>query len=108
VHGKGYYLNFAKFADPGDQMAGDTPRYISACRTDPIRNLDLNLSKKFRVSERVSLELRGEFFNAFNHPNFGAPNTRFSTSGQGSFGLFLDSQPNNQWRHGQLGARLEF
>jgi len=109
VQGKGYYLNAAAFANPGDQTAGDTPRYISSCRTDPIRNLDLNLSKKFQVREGVTFELRGEFFNAFNHPNFGAPNTRFSSaSSPGSFGLFQDSQPNNQWRHGQLGVRLEF
>jgi hypothetical protein len=109
LNGKGYYLNAAAFANPGDETAGNTPRYISSCRTDPIRNLDINVSKKFSVGERVSLELRGEFFNAFNHPNFGAPNTRFSSStNPGSFGLFQDSQPNNQWRHGQLGLRVEF
>jgi hypothetical protein len=59
------------------------------------------------VGERVSLEIRGEFFNAFNHPNFGAPNTRYSAASQGSFGLF-QNQPNNQWRHGQLGIRATF
>jgi hypothetical protein len=69
----------------------------------------MNVAKKFHVGERVSLELRGEFFNAFNHPNFGAPNTRFSSStSPGSFGLFQDSQPSNQWRHGQIGLRAEF
>ena len=108
VHGKGSYLNVDAFQDPGDQIAGDTPRYISACRTDPIRNLDMNISKKFQFKENVSLELRGEFFNTFNHPNFGAPLTKWS-SGSGSFGQFnADGQPNNQWRHGQLGVRLEF
>ncbi len=115
LHGKGVYLNAAAFASPGDEVAGNTPRYISSCRTDPIRNLDMNISKTFKIHERVSLELRGEFFNAFNHPNFGAPNTRVrcavaanSVCSQGSFGLFQDSQPNGQWRHGQLGIRLEF
>jgi hypothetical protein len=109
LSGKGYYLNTAAFEAPLDQTAGNTPRYISACRTDPIRNLDMNISKKFQIREGISLELRGEFFNAFNHPNFGAPNTRFvSATNQASFGTFQDSQPNNQWRHGQLGARLEF
>ncbi|HSS97985.1 MAG TPA: carboxypeptidase-like regulatory domain-containing protein [Terriglobales bacterium] len=109
VHGKGAYLNWDSFKDPGDQIAGDTPRYISGCRTDAIRNLDMNVSKKFQFRENVSLELRGEFFNTFNHPNFGAPLTRFNPNGQGSFGQFTaDGQPNNQWRHGQLGVRLEF
>jgi hypothetical protein len=88
-------------------VAGNTPRYISGCRTDPIRNLDQTLAKTFQIGERVSLELRGELFNAFNHPNFGAPTTRYSAASAGSFGLFQD-QPNNQWRHGQLGLRATF
>jgi len=108
LNGKGSYLRAAAFANPGDQMAGNTPRYISDCRSDPLRNLDMNVSKKFQFREHVSLELRGEFFNAFNHPNFGSPNTRFNPQRQGSFGTFQNSQPSNQWRHGQLGIRAEF
>lgn len=108
VSGKGYYLNFDAFKNPGDEVAGSTPRYISTCRTDPIRNLDQSVSKTFTFRENMTLEIRGEFFNIFNHPNFGAPNTRFNPSGQGSFGLFQDSQPSNQWRHGQIGIRFAF
>jgi hypothetical protein len=106
VFGAGSYLNLDAFTNPGDEVAGDTPRYIDNCRTDPIRNLDQTLAKTFQIGERVSLELRGELFNAFNHPNFGAPGTRYAP-GSGSFGDF-QSQPNNQWRHGQLGIRATF
>ena len=35
---------------------------------------DLNLNKRFTVTERVKLELGGSFFNILNHPNFGLPN----------------------------------
>jgi len=35
--------------------------------------LDLALAKTTRVKENVSLELRAEAFNLFNHPNFGIP-----------------------------------
>lgn len=115
LNGKGPYLNPEAFEGPGDQMAGNTPRYISSCRTDSIRNLDMNVSKTFKIHENITLQLRGEFFNAFNHPNFGAPNTRIScgsiddlSCSAGSFGQFQDSQPDNQWRHGQLGIRLMF
>jgi hypothetical protein len=115
LNGQGSYLNPAAFAAPGDEIAGDTPRYISTCRTDSIRNLDMNVSKTFKIKENISLELRGEFFNAFNHPNFGAPITSIrcgattgSACSSGSFGQFQDSQPDNQWRHGQLGIRLQF
>ncbi len=34
---------------------------------------DLYLSKRFRLSEHVRLRIDGQFFNLFNHPNFGLP-----------------------------------
>src|SRR5438309_3986292 len=34
---------------------------------------DFNLTKSFPVSEGVKLRLDGQFFNIFNHPNFGLP-----------------------------------
>ena len=42
------------------------------------QNVDLNLSKNFRLKERLGLEFRAEFFNAFNHTNFGNPNSSLS------------------------------
>ena len=33
-------------------------------------NWDMSVTKMWRLSERVSLQLRGEFFNVLNHPNF--------------------------------------
>jgi Carboxypeptidase regulatory-like domain/TonB dependent receptor len=33
-------------------------------------NLDTGVSRTFRIVERVNLQLRGEFFNTVNHPNF--------------------------------------
>ncbi len=36
-------------------------------------NLDLGLAKRFKLTERVNLQFRAEFFNAFNHPNFDNP-----------------------------------
>ncbi len=35
---------------------------------------DLNINKRFPITERVSFELGGSFFNILNHPNFGLPN----------------------------------
>ncbi len=32
-------------------------------------NLDFGLYKTFKITERVGLQLRGEAFNMFNHPN---------------------------------------
>jgi hypothetical protein len=45
-------------------------------------------------------EVRAEFFNAFNTPRFGMPNTTF---GSDTFGV-VNSQYNSP-RHGQIGFR---
>jgi hypothetical protein len=35
-----------------------------------INNFDMSIIKKFSISETKRFELRGEFFNAVNHPQF--------------------------------------
>ena len=35
---------------------------------------DVAFQRQFRLTEKVGLRFRGEFFNIFNHPNFGPPN----------------------------------
>ena len=37
------------------------------------KNFDMVLAKNTRVSERLSLEFRSEYYNIFNHPNFQQP-----------------------------------
>ncbi len=34
---------------------------------------DLALQRQFHLTERMGLRFRAEFFNIFNHPNFGSP-----------------------------------
>jgi hypothetical protein len=46
-------------------------------------DIDLAVSRQFRVVERFSLQVRAEAFNILNHPNFGSPNANVSSS---SFG----------------------
>ena len=36
--------------------------------------LDFGLQRQFRITEKLGLRFRAEFFNIFNHPNFGNPN----------------------------------
>jgi hypothetical protein len=51
---------------------GNTPRN---CITGPHqRNMDLTMSKTFRLSEQQNLGFRADFFNLFNHPSFQNPN----------------------------------
>lgn len=44
-------------------------------RGDDNENVDLSVFKNFRVTERVRFQYRLQMFNAFNHPNFGIPNS---------------------------------
>ncbi len=46
------------------------------------RNFDFSLAKSFHIGETKRLQLRAEFFNIFNHPNFANP-----YGGQNGFGL---------------------
>jgi hypothetical protein len=63
-------------------------------------NVDLTLSREFRLRERLTFQLRGEFFNLFNEKHFQAPN---SIVGSGSFGRITGADPG---RVVQLAAKL--
>jgi outer membrane receptor protein involved in Fe transport len=67
-------------------------------RSDPLNNLNLNVFKRFRITERFSTEFRAEFYNAFNHQqrgigsvspftasSFSTPSATVVTSGAGRF-----------------------
>jgi hypothetical protein len=91
------------FADPGDQVAGNAPRYFSHLRSDGIHNADLSISKEFEIHEGMRLQVRGEFFNFTNTPRFNVPDTLFGDSQFGQVTGTLGSP-----RHTQIGVRFEF
>ncbi len=57
-------------------------------------NWDFSIVKTTKLSERVNLQLRAEFFNVLNHPHFANPNTQgfVDPSDPSSFG-FIFSTP---------------
>ena len=77
AHGIAPFLNAAAFVQP--------PSVTSIGQTDfaplggpwnqvhgpSFNDLDFSIFKKFQTTERTNLEFRAEFFNLFNHPNFG-------------------------------------
>ncbi len=91
------------FADPGDNVPGNAPRYFSNLRSDGVHNADLSFSKEFTIREGMKLQVRGEFFNFTNTPRFNVPNTLFGSS---QFGMVTSTL--NQPRHTQIGLRFEF
>ena len=66
--------------------------------------MDLSLFKQFKIHEALNFEIRGEFFNVLNTPNFGAPGTTPNTT---SYGLVTLTQVNDP-RLIQLTARINF
>src|SRR5260370_15856367 len=75
VDGAANYFNVGNFSHPADQTPGNMGRYIADCRSQGIHNIDLGLSKRVEFTESKFLEIRGEFFNAFNTLPFGMPST---------------------------------
>jgi hypothetical protein len=65
-----------------------------------LATFDVSLLKDFRLTERRLLQLRGEFFNIFNRPNFELPN---GSRGHAAFGTISDSKDG---RMIQIGLRI--
>jgi hypothetical protein len=65
---------------------------------------DFTLFKQFQLHESLNFEIRGEFFNILNTPNFGGPNTSL---GSASYGIVTLTQANDP-RLTQLTGRFNF
>jgi hypothetical protein len=67
-----------------------------------LNNWDVSLFKNVRLTERVSLDIRAEFFNAFNHAQFNNPVGDFALS------VFGDVTSARDPRIGQVAAKIHF
>ncbi len=65
-------------------------------------NTDMAIAKKTAITERLALELRADFFNLFNHPEFSNPDTNIGSS---TFGEIISTAPP---RIIQFAARFTF
>jgi hypothetical protein len=99
-----YWLNTAAFTTPAAFTFGSEGRYD--LREDWPRNFDLSFFRSFPFTETKRLEFRGEFFNAFNTPRFGAWD---NTVGDPNFGQITPAQGTaNTPRIIQLALKLYF
>ena len=92
---------------PGDpaKAFGNAPRYFSNIRNPGVNNVDLSLQKDFGpgVGDQRRLRFRADFFNLFNHPQFGEA---VSDPTDANFGRILRTSVNN--RTVQLGLHAYF
>jgi hypothetical protein len=73
------YLNGKAFAQPLDATAANPQGSFGSLGRNAVYgprfwSVDFALSKDTRIFERLNVQLRAEFFNIFNHPNFALPN----------------------------------
>lgn len=77
-------------------------------RNPPIRNFDLSAFKTFAITERVNLQFRAEFINAFNTPQFfSGPETNPASGNFGRIGGGVRAQSNLP-RFVQFALKLNF
>jgi hypothetical protein len=92
------YLNPLAFSQPADGTFGDLGR--NSIFGPGYRNWDFSITKNTKLAERLNVQLRAEFFNLLNHPNFALPNHNI-TPGYDQFGN-LQCSPAQQCYDGLL------
>jgi Carboxypeptidase regulatory-like domain len=95
------WFNTAAFSDPAPYTFGNAGRDIIPGPGNNIFNLAAQ--RRFNLNERVALAFRAEYFNAFNHPNFGIPLPYVDFAPL--FGRILAT---GEPRRAQFALRLEF
>jgi outer membrane receptor protein involved in Fe transport len=71
----GFVTQSAQLIDTARQLR-TFPLRFGWLRQDPLNNWDLSVLKNTAVAEGKNLQIRFEFLNAMNHPNFGGPVTQ--------------------------------
>ncbi len=95
------FFNTAAFADPAPYTFGNAGRDIIP---GPGNNIfDLALQKRFPIREHGAIVFRVEYFNTFNHPNWGIP-LPFKDFGPAFGQVATTGDP----RRGQFALRFEW
>jgi hypothetical protein len=102
----------SNLADP-NAVSPTTPRFgtcgVGVLRGPGLINVDMGVFRRIHVSERISVQLRGEAFNISNTPHFANPNADPSS---GNFGLIGNVQntgrEGNDQRLFRIGLRIGF
>lgn len=110
------FLNPASFRLTTNNGFGNLER--NSLRSPSTKQLNLGLTKNFGIYEDIKLQFRAEFFNIFNTPQLGVPDTNcdpqtdstqpnFRQCRNTGFGIIRSTQAFTN-RQIQFGLRLEF
>jgi hypothetical protein len=75
------YLNLDAFSQPDFGTFGNLGR--NSIYGPGYKNIDFSISKKTPIGDHLGLQLRAEFFNILNHPNFAQPNHNIDPGASG-------------------------
>jgi Carboxypeptidase regulatory-like domain/TonB dependent receptor len=96
------WFDTSAFTVPQPFTLGSDSRTQPNLRVPGTKSIDIMLSRSQRIKERVNLQFRAEFYNAFNIVNFAGPDTNVTSI---NFGRILDSAGG---RNIQFGLRISF
>lgn len=114
---KDFVLNPAAWSDPAQGQWGTSAAYYNDYRYQRRPSEQISVGRLFRLRERMSLQVRAEFFNAFNRAEMNDPvstnallTQARNTSGAstGGFGFVNSGSLYSAPRQGQLLARFQF
>ena len=113
------WINPAAFTAPASGTFGNAGRNLYP--GPGTWQIDTGLAKNIPLTERAHIELRAEFYNIFNHPQLGQPQSTFDPTTSAGFGQIINTVNLNTAivspitpvgsgtpREIQLAARLQF
>jgi hypothetical protein len=105
------WFNVSAFSNPAAYTFGNSSRDI--LRGPGFWDWDMSMGKQFPLpigaEKQYHLDLRGDFYNVLNHPNFAQPNSTVGSAATGTIRAIAYSNTNNNpSRQIQVGLSLNF
>jgi outer membrane receptor protein involved in Fe transport len=101
------YIGNPAFSGTTPGPTGTAGRHTE--RMPGINNFDVRLTKKVRVTERVSTAFQAEFYNVFNHPQYGSPSVSPFSPGQQGISQSVMTSPAGRFlqpQYADAGGRV--
>jgi hypothetical protein len=100
------WFNPAAFLKAPANTFGNAGRNV--LRGPTLKNFDFGVFRTFRITERQAVQLRTEFFNLANHPNFFLPVNTLSSGAFGKIQRASSQSDTGAQRQIQFGLKYTF
>ena len=102
-----HWFNTSAFSQPAPFTLGNAPRTLDSVNNPGVNNWNISFFKNnyFGAENKYNLQFRVEMFDAFNHPQFGAPDAGVN---DGNFGVVSSMGSFYTPRNIQLALKFNF